>query len=304
MGATISFSKCQPFIGAEVTGVDLTKPISAETASAIRDGLVEHQVLVFRDQDISREQHAEFARIWVADPQTPFHETVAQANPIPGHPEIFNLMADGVNKMAADVWHTDESYRVNPPTASILRARVVPSLGGDTIFSSGIAAYERLPAEVKSKIRYLKALHGLEFQEFRIGDRDKLNEAIRRNPPVPQPVVRIHPVSKRPVLFVNYNYTGPILGLSSEESDELRTYLFDQFKKPDYQMRVRWQPHTIVVWDNRSVQHYAVYDYNEPRHMERILVAGIEPAIGFADLDRTEQLATKPSVGMATAGAS
>jgi alpha-ketoglutarate-dependent taurine dioxygenase len=301
--ALIELSKCQPFIGAEVRGVDLTQPIPPETADAIRSALIEHQVLVFRGQDISRRQHVEFANLWVRNQEQPFLETVAQANPIPDYPEIFNVMADGVNKMAADVWHTDESYRPNPPTVSILRAKVVPSLGGDTIFSSGIATYHRLPDEIKTKIRYLKALHGLEFQEFRIGNAEKLKQWIKQNPSFAQPVVRLHPESMRPVLFVNYNYTGPIVGLDAEENAQLRTYLFDQFKKPDFQMRVRWRPNTVVVWDNRSVQHYAVYDYNEPRHMERILVAGVEPAIGFADVERGHgsAVATTETEGSLTA---
>jgi taurine dioxygenase len=282
----LRIERCQPLIGAEIAGVDLTRPIAPAVADAIRAALVEHQVLVFRDQDISREQHAAFAGLWIEDPATPFHVTVAQAHPIPGHPEIFNVIADGVKKTAADVWHSDESFRRCPPTVSVLRAHVVPRLGGDTIFSSGIAAYARLPDAVKARIRLLKAMHGLEYQEDRgLGDPDKLRRHIAANPSVAHPVVRLHPVSGKPVLFVNINYTGPILGLPDSESEALRAYLFDQFTKPDYQMRVRWRPHTIVVWDNRSVQHYAVYDYDEPRRMERILVAGVNPAIGFDDVD-------------------
>jgi alpha-ketoglutarate-dependent taurine dioxygenase len=285
--SSIRFTRCQPLIGAEVTGVDLTKPIDAETADAIRMASAEYQVLVFRDQDISREQHKALASLWAVPVETPFLIQKAQANPIPEHPEIFNLMADGVKKAAADVWHTDESFQPHPPTVSILRAKVVPSLGGDTIFSSGVAAYARLPDDVKAKIRGLKALHGPEFQtpeNGSLGDPDRVRQRILENPAVAQPVVRLHPVNNRPVLFMNYNYTGPIVGMEDREGLEFRRYLVEQFMKPDYQMRVKWRPHTIVVWDNASVQHYAVYDYNEPRYMERILVAGDKPAIGYGDV--------------------
>jgi alpha-ketoglutarate-dependent taurine dioxygenase len=281
---SLTFERCQPLIGAEVAGIDLTHPIPAPTAAALRKALVDYQVLVFRNQNISREQHRALGLVWACDDvPEPFHIQNAQANPIPEYPEIFNLQADGVHKAAADVWHTDESYRRCPPTASILRCRVCPTLGGDTVFSSGIVAYERLPDDVKKTIRNLKALHGPIYQETRgNANPEKIKELIAANLPIAQPVVRIHPDSGKPVLYVNVNYTGPIVGMENAQGEKLRRYLFDQFLKPDYMMRVRWRPHTIVIWDNRSVQHYAVYDYNEPRHMERILVAGNKPAVGFA----------------------
>jgi taurine dioxygenase len=280
---TLIIERCQPLIGAEVGGVDLTRPISAELATTLRQALVDYQVLVFRNQDVSREQHMDLGRVWACDDvPEPFLIQKAQANPIPGYPEIFNLQADGVHKAAADVWHTDESFRRCPPTASILRCKVCPSLGGDTVFSSGIVAFERLPEEVKQQIRHLEALHGPLYQETRgNANPDKIKELIAANPPIAQPVVRVHPESGRPVLFVNFNYTGPIVGMENSAGEKLRRYLFDQFLKPDGMMRVRWRPNTIVIWDNRSVQHYAVYDYNEPRHMERILVAGNKPAVGL-----------------------
>jgi alpha-ketoglutarate-dependent taurine dioxygenase len=282
----VTFTRCQPLIGAEVGNVDLTQPLSAELADAIRAGLAEYQVLVFRKQDISREQHRALADLWVANRERPFLIQKVQANPIPDYPEIFNVVANGVVKTAADVWHTDESFHRMPPTASLLRSRVVPSLGGDTVFSSAVAAYDRLPEEIKHKIRYLEALHGPQWQNMAGADPAKVSAYIAANPPQAQPVVRIHPVNRRPCLYVNDNYTGPIVGMEDEEGQALRDYLVDQFKKPDYQMRVKWQPNTIVVWDNCQVQHYAVYDYNEPRAMERILVAGGAVTYGFRDVEK------------------
>lgn len=285
--SVLKFERCQPLIGAEVTGIDLTRPISPALADELRQGLAEYQVLVLRNQDITRERHRELARVWAGEGEGVFLIQKAQATPIPEHPEIFNLKADGVHKAAADVWHTDESFRPCPPTASLLRCKVCPALGGDTVFSSAIAAYDRLPDAIKAKIRYLKALHGPLYQETRgNANAAKIAELIAEHPPYAQPIVRIHPDSGKPCLYVNFNYTGPIVGMENAEGEQLRRYLFEQFLKPDYQMRVRWQPHTIVIWDNCSVQHYAVYDYNEPRHMERILAAGRLPARGFADLEQ------------------
>jgi alpha-ketoglutarate-dependent taurine dioxygenase len=295
LAAKLTFTRCQPLIGAEVGNVDLTQPITAELADEIRAGLAQYQVLVFRDQDISREQHRALARLWVRNQEQPFLIQKAQANPIAEYPEIYNVAADGVVKSAADVWHTDESFHPMPPTASILRARVVPSLGGDTVFSSAVAAYDRLPDDIKQKIRYAKALHGPVFQNTFsvVADPEMLRKRIEDNPPFAHPVVRLHPVNARPCLFVNFNYTGPIVGMEDEAGLVLRDYLVDQFKKPDYQMRVKWQPNTIVVWDNCQVQHYAVYDYNEPRAMERILPRGNDPTFGFGDIEKPSAMASR-----------
>ncbi len=289
----LTFTRCQPLIGAEVTGVDLTQPISTDLAEELRAGVSEYQVLVFRDQDISRERHRDLGNIWARDAENPFLIQKAQANPLPGFPEIYHVAADGVVKSAADVWHTDESFHTCPPTVSILRSRVLPSLGGDTIFSSAVAAYDRLPDELKEKLRYAKALHGPIFQNTFsvVANEEMLRKRIEDNPPVAHPVFRIHPVNQRPCLFVNFNYTGPIVGMEDEEGLKVRDYLTDLFKKPDYQMRHKWSPNTIVIWDNCQVQHYAVYDYNEPRAMERILVKGIEPTYGFENFENKKAVA-------------
>lgn len=296
--SSITISRCQPNIGAEIGGVDFTRPIPPETAAAIRAALLKYQVIVFRDQDITREQHYALARVFARNKEDPLRIPF-QAHPIEGYPEILGVFADGVTKTAVDIWHTDHSYLEVPAEVSILRAKVVPSLGGDTIFSSSVAAYAGLSEEVKQRIRYLKAWHVLGYSRIKaisaqsiFGD-DK-HEKDEIEPPVAQPVVRIHPETRRPILFVNEGHTGEIIGLEAEQGQKLRAFLFDQVKKPDYQMRVRWQPHTIVCWDNRSVQHYAVGDYNEPRHMERLTVNGIEPCIGFSDIEQGAAATTIP----------
>ena len=287
----ITITPCQPHIGAEIGGVDLSRPLSPEVAEAIRAASLKYQVIVFRDQNITREQHVAFAHLFVRDRQHPFVLYPDQAHPIPDFPELLHVYADGITKTAVDIWHTDDCFRLCPATVGILRARVVPSLGGDTVFSSAVAAYAGLPEEVKQKIRYLKAWHSTVYSRrnkahsgSNLFDYDKNDELHAADPPVAQPVVRIHPETRKPALYVNEGLSGEIIGLDAEEDARLRAYLYDQIKKPDYQMRLRWAPHTIVVWDNRSVQHYAIGDYNEPRMMERIAVTGTEPCIGFADI--------------------
>lgn len=291
LAQSMTVTRVQPFIGAEIGGVDLTRPLESGTVDALRQALLDHQVIVLRDQDISREQHRDFAAIFSRKTEDVFTYQVNQAHPVPGFPEILSVFADGIKKTAADVWHTDESFRPIPPGVSVLRSRVLPSIGGDTVFSSAVQAYAGLPDDIKEKIRGLKALHGPVYAYMRRGsgssfaDPDKVKKQHEDNPPYAHPVVRVHPETGRPVLYINEGYTGPILGLDEDEANELSRYLFDQFKKPDYQMRVKWTPNTIVVWDNRSVQHYAVFDYDEPRQLERITVAGEAIPIGLDDVE-------------------
>jgi Probable taurine catabolism dioxygenase len=295
-GSSIKITRVQPFIGAEITGVDLTQPLDAETKDTLRQALLDHQVIVLRDQDVSREQHRDFARIFSNRTEDIFNCQNNQAHPVPGFPEILTVFADGKKKTAADVWHTDESFRPIPPGVSVLRSKVQPSIGGDTLFSSAVQAYAGLPDEIKAKIRNLKALHGPVYAYMRRGssssfaDPAKVKKQHEENPPYAHPVVRIHPETGLPVLYVNEGYTGPIVGLE-DDGEELLRILFDQFKKPDYQMRHHWSPNTIVVWDNRSVQHYAVADYDEPRQLERITVAGDAIPVGF-DAETEEKQAT------------
>lgn len=293
----ITITRCQPYIGAEIGGVDLTKPVPAEVADALRAAILKYQVIVLRDQNITRAQHLEFGRMFARNKAKPFGYLANHAFPVEGFPEILRVCGDGKTKTAIDVWHTDDSLMAIPADLSILRSRTVPSIGGDTIFSSCVAAYEGLPEDVKKKIRYLKAWHGGGYSHknnahSQKGLFDDGRKSKEEKPEVAQPVVRIHPETGKPVLYF-HEIAGAIIGLKPEEDEKLRTYLFDRIKKPDYQMRVRWTPNAIAVWDNRSVQHYAVADYSEPREMERITVAGLEPCIGFADLEQNPALRAK-----------
>ena len=284
----ITVTPCQPHIGAEVGGVDLTKPVPADVLAALKQAILTYQVVVLRDQDITRDQHLDFARSLSRNPDAPFGYLPHHTYPIDGYPEILRVFGDGVTKSAVDIWHTDDSVMEVPADLSILRARIVPSIGGDTVFSSCVAIYQALPDDLKAKLRDLKAWHGSTFTRSAntqaqkgglLGDKPR-----ERRPDIQQPVVRIHPETGKPVMYY-HELAGPFVGLSDEDSQALRRTLTDMVKRPDYQMRVKWRPNTITIWDNRSVQHYACGDYNEPRDMERVTVAGLERCFSFADLE-------------------
>jgi taurine dioxygenase len=282
--AEVEVRRLQPNIGAEVSGFDLRHPLTKAEIGVLRQALLDHGVIFLRDQDITRDQHMTFARIFSAGQENPFTIQKGQRNPIPGYPEILSVSADGKVKSAADVWHTDESFREIPPSVSVLRAYVIPSLGGDTVFSSSAAAYAGLTDEVKARIENLTALHApiyaLAHYSSGLGDPAKTRELVEGVPPVEHAVVRIHPETGKRTLYVNDSYTGPIVGLDEREGEALKQHLTDQFKKPDYQVRFQWRPNSIAVWDNRAVQHYAVADYNEPRHLERVTIAGDRRTVG------------------------
>lgn len=281
----------QPNIGAEITGVDLTRPISPALAQDFRAALLRYQVIVLRDQRIDRAQHKAFAGLFARNPTDPFFHSDTQARPIEGYREILNVYADGVTRTAADVWHTDGSWAASPPEVSVLRSTdIMPSLGGDTCFASAGDAYDGLPEAMRTRIDSLRALHWKGFAQKDGGygglaDQARMDKAKRDFPPVAHPMVRIHPETGRRTLFVNAVYTGEVVGLDSAESDALLARLFVEIHKPDYQMRLRWTTHAIAVWDNRAVQHAATGNYNEPRMLERITTAGYGPVLGPQDVD-------------------
>ena len=204
------------------------------------------------------------------------------------HREVIVLDNHNANPPAlTDQWHSDETFRLEPPTGTILRAEIVPEIGGDTMFASMTAAYAGLTPRLQHYLAGLNAIH--DFKPFRtlfagrpeaIGRLRKMEDEY---PNPSHPVVRLHPQTGRPILNVNPQFTVRIEGMSTPESDSLLQFLYQQAKIPEYQLRVKWEPHTIVMWDNRSVQHYAVHDYYpQRRRMLRITVKG-EKQIGIAD---------------------
>jgi taurine dioxygenase len=265
----------QPNIGAEVFGIDLRVPLTDELRGRVRDLLLRYKVLFFRDQGITREQHVEFGRQFG---DLDVHPLVQADDPL-----IQAISAARFRENAASVraytnrWHSDETFRAVPPLGSILRAIEVPELGGDTLFANAVAAYEGLTDEVKERIEGLEASHSLAhgFAWYRSEKWEQLNSQF---PPVKHPVAKSHPETGAKVLFVNSVFTSHIVGLDQVESERLLAHLNAQFTRPEYQVRFKWRKGSLAFWDNRSTQHYGVWDFGDAtRELERVTIKGQSP---------------------------
>jgi taurine dioxygenase len=266
-------------IGAEIEGIHLGDDLPDDTIDAIREALLKHKVLFFRDQDISEEQHIAFGRRFG---ELEIHP-VSQASGQP-HPEIFHLKTrpgmgseyNGRVRTGADEWHSDVTWRETPSFGSILRGRIIPEVGGDTMWADMVAAYEGLSPAMKDWVCSLTALHdGSGFATVMGITRE---EWLERFPMQEHPVVRTIPETGERALYVNATFTRSIKGLSRKESDWLLDHLYAQASTPECQVRLRWRENTIAFWDNRACQHYAVGDYLPAmRHVERVTIAGDKP---------------------------
>lgn len=274
----IAILPATPTIGAEISGFDLDRPLSSAEAELLRAAWLRFKVVFFRDQDISHESHVRLGRLFG---ELEGHPVIPS---VEGYPEILRIEGvEGVQLSAETLapfqaynkWHTDVTFRQRPSIASILRARILPPLGGDTMWADTAAAYAGLPQPVKDRIEGLEAEHDI-VRSFggRVSE-EKRAQLAQDFPPVRHPVVRTHPETGAKILYVNYTFTSRIVGLPEEESDSLLRLLFDRIKVPEYQLRFRWTPNAIGIWDNRSTQHYAVGDYwPEHRVLERVTVSG------------------------------
>ena len=263
-------------LGAEVEEVDLTKPLGDGQIAEIAAALAEHQVLFFRAQPLSPDAHREFARRFGELQTHPAYPHVE------GIPELTILESNRENPSKIEKWHTDMTFRERPPLGSILRARVVPDKGGDTLWMSLHAAYEALSPALQGFLAELEAEHSFAFG-FREslaepGGAERLADAVAANPPVKHPVIRVHPVTGRRALFVNRLFTTHIVGLEPAESEALLAFLFAHMERPEFSCRFSWQPDSIAFWDNRSTQHCPVNDYWPARRvLERITIDGDRP---------------------------
>ncbi len=271
---TVSLEPLQPSLGALVTGIDLRQPLSEAYRIGLKTALLRYRVLFFRDQHLTREQHIAFAANFGS----------LEVHPIfshPDFPEILPLVSNQLRERYKGTtdsnWHTDTTFRPNPSAGAVLRAIESPSLGGDTVFANAVDAYAQLPEAIREQIDGLTALHDPSiFLKFL--DSEEKREALRNEfPPVEHPVVRNHPETGEKALYVNSVFTRHIVGLSPQASTALLSRLFDQIKRPEFQVRWSWKPGSIAFWDNQATQHYAVPDYDEPRHMERVTIVGDRP---------------------------
>jgi taurine dioxygenase len=277
-----------PVLGAEVRGLDLREPLSDADFQALRSALVTHQVLFFRDQAIEPAHQQALAERFGPLQSHPAYATV------PGHPAITILESTPEKPSLIEKWHTDMTFRARPPMATMLRARVIPAAGGDTLFASMSAAWEGLSRPMQRLLEGLTAEHSFEhgFRESLAlpGGRERLAQALLDNPPVRHPVVREHPESGRKLLFVNALFTTRICELKQSESERLLSLIFEHIRQPEYCCRFRWSENAIALWDNRSTQHKPVNDYHPAlRRMERITIDGDQPFDANLDPHRDAQ---------------
>jgi len=270
---TITVRPVTPRIGAEIDNVDLSQPLGNETFQEIRDALMRHQVIFFRDQKMSLEQHKELGRM--------FGELhIHPGSPGPeGHPEILIIHADEKSKrVAGDLWHSDVSCDEEPPMGSILHIHTVPECGGDTLFASMYAAYDALSEPMKAFLAPLTAIHEGEHVYRGRYSHQGVDDAGKVYPKAEHPVVRTHPVTGRKALYVNSGFTTRIPQLSKLESDAVLRMLYDHCASPLFQCRFRWEKDSVAFWDNRCVQHYAMWDYYpQVRSGYRVTIKGERP---------------------------
>lgn len=245
---------------------------------AIREALLEFEVIFFRDQHaFEPHHHRDLAQRFGGVQTHPAYPHVE------GYPELTILENDADRPSLIERWHTDMTFRACPPLGSILHGIIIPEGGrGDTEFFSMAAAYDALDQPLREQLATLEAEHSFEhgFKESlaQPGGRERLKQALIDNPPVAHPVVRTHPESGRQSLFVNGLFTTRILGMDEAESASLLESLYEHMEAERFQCRFRWQPHSVAIWDNRLTQHRPVNDYY-PRHrkLQRITIDGDRP---------------------------
>ena len=260
-----------PSIGAIISEVSLNKDLNSETIEQIYSALIKHQVIFFRDQNISPESHLKLAEsLGEIDPGHPVYPHVE------GHQSIVLLKNDANNRPDTNDWHKDLTFKPNPPFASILHGVRVPKVGGDTLWASMSAAYDKLPNGWKAHLEELEAIHDMgTFRNdfYKEGGIDSVNNALKKVGSAVHKVIETHPISGLKYLNVNQSFTRNIVNESQGPSDHILQFLFQHISKPEFQVRFHWEDNSIAIWDNRITQHYAVFDYlPEFRHMQRVTV--------------------------------
>jgi taurine dioxygenase len=269
---TIQVKPSTPRIGAEVSGVSLTN-LSNRQLEEVRSAFLEYQVLFFRDQKFDLETQKKFGRHFGElhiHPGAPGPE---------GHPEILPVYADAKSKyIAGERWHSDVSCDPEPPLGSILHLKIIPPVGGDTVFASMYAAYDALSERMKTYLENLTALHdGEPYYRGRYEEKGVIDDG-KKYPKAIHPVVRTHPETGKKALYVNPMFTTRMMGMVREEGDAILGYLHAHCAKPDFQVRFRWQENSVAFWDNRAVQHVALWDYfPNTRSGFRVTIKGDRP---------------------------
>ena len=270
---TIDVRKSTPGIGAEIFGVDLSRRLGNRQFQEVHDALMDRLVIFFRDQKLSIEQQMDFG------PRLGrLHMHPASPDLVPDHPEVLLIKADEKSRyIAGEDWHSDVSCDPQPPMGSILYlTEVPPDGGGDTMFANMYLAYQTLSEQIRKLVDGLTAIHdGERLYRGRYG----IDDTGKTFPRAEHPVVRTHPVTGKKCLFVNRTFTTRIVGLRKSESDAVLAMLFRHVETPELSMRFKWQPDSIAFWDNRCVQHHALWDYYpNKRYGYRVTICGDKPS--------------------------
>jgi taurine dioxygenase len=270
-----SIAPLSPTIGAEITGVDISEPLSDDVIRELRRAILEWKVLFFRDQPMDLESYVRFGRIW--------GEIGTHPMQLPGPvPEVTSFIKDVAIRGEENLWHSDDPWMLKPTAFSILRSLEVPDVGGDTLFSDMAAAYDNLSPELQEEVDGLYAdnrhavlwsVHKYAPEEYH--SEEHLAKLRRENRPVLQPVIRTHPETGRRSIYVDFIHVTHIDGMNVDRGEELLEILVSRASLPEYQCRFHWTNDTVAIWDNRTVQHYASSDYwPAERRMQRMIIRG------------------------------
>jgi taurine dioxygenase len=264
-------------LGAEIGGVDLAANLDNATVAAIRQALLDHIVIFFRDQDITPAQHLAFARRFGETADYPMLKG------LDGYPEMVEVVKlEHEHANFGGAWHSDTTYLDTPPMGSVLVAREVPAAGGDTEFANMYAAYDSLSDGMKALIADLKAINSSANPIAAATRQHRIGEGAKRDPAAEMrathPVVRTHPETGRKALYVNPAHTIGFEGMTAEESAPILGVLYEHQQRPEFAYRFHWRPGSIAFWDNRAAQHNAINDYHgHKRLMHRVTLAGERP---------------------------
>ncbi len=282
--STVTVTPLTPSIGAEIGGVDLSKPLTNSQREAVHAAFLAHKVLLFRGQDLRPDQLESAGRVFGEPYEIPF------VTPMEGHPGIIEIVKEASEIGSFNfggTWHTDMSFLETPALGAVLQAVEVPPVGGDTIFVDMTSAYETLSDGLKETLSGLKAVHsatrGYGSQVDTSDPRNttasmKIDVGSHADGEMLHPIVRTHPDTGAKSLFINPVYTIRFENMTIEESQPLLNYLFDHARRPELTCRVRWTTGTVAVWDNRQTMHKALNDYDgHRRHMRRLTLAGDRP---------------------------
>ena len=270
-------------LGAAITGIDLTRPLSAADRAFVIRAWLDNQVVVFPGQHLSAPQLAEFGRTF-GELDT---HLAAKDYMHPDSPAVYlitNHKMNGQPSQTRDtgrLWHSDHSFTTKPDKATLLHCLEMPPVGGNTLFANMHMAYEGLSDTLKQVLESLEAVHSFGYYvqinpHVQKRNREQTQKHIDATPPVAHPIVRIHEETGRKALYVSEGYTSHIAGMTREESRGLLEYLFRHCTQPEYTYRHAWTPGDLLMWDNRSVLHLAPADYTHEhtRHMHRVTVLG------------------------------